>query len=337
MDVTEFGRMPDGTPVPLFTLRGDGLEADVFGYGARIAALRVPVAGGWRNVTLGHAALEPYVTEHSHLGATAGRFANRIGGARFTLDGKTYDLPANNGPNTLHGGPDGFAYRLWAAAPDGGGVAFTLVSPAGDQGFPGQLTAQVRYTVAGAALVIDYTATTDAPTVLNLTNHAYFNLAGGGPDAALITDHVLTVAADRFVPTRPDLIPTGDLAPVAGTAMDFRTPHRIGERIDADEPPLKLAGGYDHCYVLADAPRGEPMFAARVEAAGLTMETWTTEPAVQVYSGNFLKGQPFKWRTGLCLETQHFPDSPNQPQFPSTVLRPGETFRSRTVYRFAAT
>jgi aldose 1-epimerase len=327
-----FGRMPDGTPVHAFTLRDPGgLSATIIQYGARLTALEVPVPAGIRNVILGHHELAPYLRDGAHLGAVAGRYANRIAGGRFVLDGREYSLSVNNNGNTLHGGAVGFAHVVWQAEPDGDGVVFSHVSPDGDQGFPGRLEVQVRYALHGGDLTIDYEATTDAPTVVNLTNHAYFNLAGAGT----ILDHAIEIAADRFLPVNASLIPTGERRPVAGTPFDLRRLTRIGARIDAEDPQLRLAGGFDHCFILSDAPQPAPQPAARLEAEGIVMEVLTTEPAVQFYSGNFLSGQPFAWRTGLCLETQHFPDSPNQPDFPSTVLRPRQRFRSRTIYRFA--
>ena len=326
-----FGRMPDGSPVHAYTLRDPGgLSATIIQYGARLTALEVPVAAGVRNVTLGFDALEPYLSDGAHLGAIAGRYANRIAGGRFALDGREYHLSVNNGANTLHGGAVGFAHAVWQAEPEGEMLVLTHVSPDGDQGFPGSLRAEVRYRLQGGDLVIDYEATTDAPTVVNLTNHAYFNLAGAGT----VLDHAISIAADRFLPVDPSLIPTGERRPVAGTPFDLRQPTRIGDRVDMDDAQLRLGGGFDHCFVLADAPHPAPQPAARLAAEGIVMDVLTTEPAVQFYSGNFLSGQPFAWRTGLCLETQHFPDSPNRPDFPSTVLRPGGVYWSRTIYRF---
>lgn len=326
-----FGRMPDGTAVHAFTLRGaSGLTATIIQYGGRLAALRVPTATGERNVTLGFDQLDPYLSDGAHLGALTGRYANRIARGTFMLDGQTYQLPRNSGNATLHGGPDGFGTRVWQAEPDGEDLLLTLHSPDGDQGFPGALDVQVRFRLYGNALVIEYTAHTDAPTVLNLTNHAYFNLAGAGT----VMDHVLQSPADRFLVADVDLLPTGDLRPVAGTPFDFRDPTPIGARIDADDTQLRVAGGYDHCLVLADAPRATPQPAASVSAGGIRMELLTTEPGVQLYSGNFLSGAPFAWRTGLCLETQHFPDSPNRPAFPTTILRPGASFTSCSLFRF---
>jgi aldose 1-epimerase len=326
-----FGVLPDGRAVEAWRLGdGEGIAATVLTYGGRLAGLEVPVRGGGRRgVVLGYPDLAGYIADPSYQGAITGRFANRIAGARFILDGTEFRLPANLGPNTLHGGPVGFERAVWRAEPDGTALVLHHVSPDGDQGFPGELTVTVRYAVTADALTIDYTARTSRPTVLNLTNHAYFNLSG----QADVLDHVVTIAAERYVEGDAEGIPSGRLAPVAGTALDFRAPHRIGDRIDSDDAPVRMRGGYDHCFVLADAPRATPAFAARVQAGGLTMETLTTEPGVQLYSGNVL-GAPFGHRAALCLETQHFPDSPNHPGFPPTVLRPGETFRSTTIYRF---
>ena len=338
MQSFQFGHMPDGTAVHAFTLRSDtGLSATITQYGGRLTDLSVPLPGGPRNVTLGFDRLEPYLTDGAHLGAITGRYANRIGGGRFTLDGREYLLPINSGACTLHGGPGGFAYRLWQAEPDGQTLRLTLHSADGDQGFPGALDVVVEYRLDGDALVIDYAATTGAPTVLNLTNHAYFNLNGAstGP-AASVLDHVLHIPSARITPLDASLIPTGEIRDIAGTPLDFRTPTAIGARIAAPDDQLQQGGGYDLCYVLADAPRAAPALAATVSAGGLAMDTLTTEPGVQLYTGNFLSGAPFHRRSGFCLETQHFADSPNRPAFPSTVLRPGERFASRTVYRLRA-
>ena len=328
-----FGRMPDGTGVQAFSLRSSaGLSATITQYGARIAELLVPVAGGARNVTLGFDRLEPYLSDRVNLGAVAGRYANRIGGGRFALDGREYRLPQNEGRNTLHGGPEGFSYRVWHAEPDGETLRLTLHSPDGDQGFPGALDAVVEYRLDGDALVIDYAATTDAPTVLNLTNHAYFNLSG----EASVLEHVLHIPSSRITALDAELIPTGEIRDIAGTPLDFRTPTAIGARIDEPNDQLQLGGGYDLNYALADAPRAAPALAATVSAGGILMTVLSTEPGLQFYSGNFLSGAPFPRRSGLCLETQHFTDSLNKPAFPTTVLRPGERFASRTVYRFGA-
>jgi aldose 1-epimerase len=332
-----FGHMPDGAPIHAFTLgSAGGLSAVVTQYGGRLVALDVPVAAvaaklGKRRVVLGFDRLEPYLGDGAHLGAITGRYANRIAGGRFTLDGKTYQLPLNNGGNTLHGGPVGFGSRVWHAEPDGEALLLTLRSADGDQGFPGTLDVQVRYRIAGDALAIEYAATCDAPTVVNLTNHAYFNLTGAGT----VLDHVLHIAAESITPVNAALIPTGGRRDVAGTPLDFRTPTAIGARIAAPDEQMGLAGGYDHNFVLADAARPTEALAATLSADGIRMSVLTTEPGIQFYSGNFLNGSPFAYRSGLCLETQHFPDSPNQPHFPSTVLRPDSSFVSRTIFAFA--
>jgi aldose 1-epimerase len=327
-----FGRMPDGSAVHAYTLRDQsGFAATIIQYGARLVALEVPVAAGARNVVLGHDRLEPYLADRACLGAVAGRYANRIAGGRFVLDGQEYHLARNEGPNTLHGGRVGFDQALWSAETEGEHLRLTHISPDGDQGFPGRLTVVARYRLLGTDLVIDYEATTDAPTVINLSNHSYFNLAGAGT----ILDHTISIAADAMLPVDAALLPTGERRMVAGTPFDLRSPVRVGARIDAADPQLQLGHGFDHCFVLAESPRATPALAARLEAEGIAMDVLTTEPGLQFYTGNGLGGTPFAWRTGLCLETQHFPDSPNRPEFPSTILRPTETFWSRTVFRFA--
>jgi len=341
-------RLPDGREAEEFILDdGRGMAARVGTHGARLLSLRVPDrAGAPVEAVLGYDRLGDWAEDDGFMGATIGRCANRIARGRFELDGRTFHVPVNNPPNALHGGPQGFDKAIWRAEPAGDAAALTLrhVSPDGDQGFPGVLRASVRYALTGdGALRLDYEAEADRTTVVNLTNHAYFNLAGGGG----VLDHLLTVAADRFTPVDAALIPTGELRPVAGTPFDFREPARIGARVDEPgEEQLRFAGGYDHNFVLRPAPHGEAMrFAARVEepGRGLSMEVWTTEPGLQFYSGNFLDGSRrgrggavLGHRGGFCLETQRFPDSPNRPEFPTVLLRPGETFRSSTLYRFAA-
>ena len=328
-----FGHMPDGTAVQAFSLRSStGLSVTVAQYGARITELFVPAVGGARNVTLGFDRLEPYLSDSRHLGAIAGRYANRIGGACFVLDGREYRLPANDGRNTLHGGPNGFAYRVWQAEPDGETLRLTLHSPDGDQGFPGALNVVVEYRLTDGALVIDYAATANAPTVVNLTNHAYFNLSG----EASALGHMLRIPSSRITALDAELIPTGEIRDIAGTPLDFRQPTAIGARIDQPNDQLKYGGGYDLNYVLADAPRATPTLAATLSAGGLVMTMLTTEPGLQFYSGNFLSGAPFARRSAVCLQGQHYTDSLNHPAFPSTVLRPGERFASRTLYRFDA-
>jgi aldose 1-epimerase len=326
-----FGHLADGREVEAWRLASERLSATILTYGARIAALEFTFGKQTRNVVLGFPSMAEYIADRAAMGAICGRYANRIAGGKFTLDDQTYRLPRNNGSSTLHGGPRGFQYLPWQAAPERDGVRLDLVSPDGDMGFPGKLEATVRYAVQDAILSIDYSATTDAPTVLNLTNHAYFNLTGHGD----VLDHVLTIPATRFTPVDQLLIPTGELRPVSRTAFDFRKPTAIGARLNDDDEQLRIDPGYDHNYVLGGAPAPLPRMAARVEAAGIALEVLTTEPGVQLYTGNFL-GSPFGRHGGLCLETQHFPDSPNRPDFPSTVLRPGETFRSRTEFHFFA-
>jgi aldose 1-epimerase len=334
---------PVGGAPPEFTLEnGRGMVARLGAYGARLLSLAVPDRAGTPvPVVLGFATHAEYLADDGFLGASIGRVANRIAGGRFTLEGRPYQVPPNNGPNALHGGPQGFDKAVWQAAPEGrDALTFTHPSPDGDQGFPGALRAAVRYRLEADALSLEYRAECDRTTVVNLTNHSYFNLAGEG---ATILDHVLTIPAEHFTPVDATLIPTGELRPVAGTPFDFRSPTRIGARIDAPDPQLRIAGGYDHNFVLPEAPGLR--LAARLEApggSGLAMEVLTTEPGLQFYSGNFLDGSrrgrggaPLRHRGGLCLETQHFPDAPNQPGFPSVVLRPGQVFRSRTLYRFS--
>jgi aldose 1-epimerase len=334
------GAMP---PAELTLADGQGMVARIGIAGARLLSLRVPGPDAAPvEVVLGFATPAEYLADDGYLGATIGRFANRIANGRFTLDGQDYQVPVNNPPNALHGGPRGFDRALWQAPPEAGGRALTLthLSPDGDQGFPGALRVSVRYALAGdGALSIGYEASTSRPTVLNLTNHSYFNLAGSGD----ILDHTLTIAAKHFTPVDQALIPTGELRPVAGTPFDFLAPRRIGARIGEADAQLRIAGGYDHNFVLDGAVDAMGLrLAARLAVPGLTMEVLTTEPGLQFYSGNFLDGsrrgrdgKPLGHRAGLCLETQHFPDSPNHPAFPSTVLRPGEVFRSRTLYRFS--
>ncbi|WP_310394272.1 aldose epimerase family protein [Hymenobacter sp.] len=348
---TDFGKMPDGQQAQLFTLtNAHGLKATVTDYGGTLTSMLVPdKAGKLGDVVLGFADVAGYtsalyVQENPFFGALIGRYGNRIKLGKFTLDGKPYSLPTNNAPNSLHGGTRGFDKRLWTAqpgtSPEGQTLTLSYVSADGEQGYPGTLTTQVVYTLtANDALRIAYTATADQPTVLNLTNHSYFNLGYG--QTKDILGHELTLNADRFTPVDNTLIPTGVLQSVAGTPMDFRQPHTIGERIK--QVPGAAPGGYDHNWVLADAMRPTPALAATVHepVSGRTMEVHTDQPGVQFYSGNFLKGNlkgkgdvAYVQHYGFCLETQHFPDSPNQPKFPSTVLRPGETFKSVTEYRF---
>jgi len=342
-----FGTLPDGTAVEAFTLRNaHGIEVRAITYGAIITSLRVPDrAGKFDDVVLGHDDVTGYVAKPSYFGAVVGRYGNRIAKGRFTLDGKTYSLATNNGPNHLHGGVKGFDKVVWKAEPGTAGapsVTFRYTSPDGEEGYPGTLNARVTYTLSDRdELTFEYTATTDKPTPVNLTQHSYFNLAGAASGSDIL-GQVLTIDADRFTPVDATLIPTGELAPVAGTPFDFRKPTAIGARIGQDDEQLRRGGGYDHNFVLNHPDAGLRRVVRLAEPkTGRTMEIQTTEPGVQFYSGNFLDGTVtgkggavYKKRSGLCLETQHFPDSPNQPSFPSTILRPGKEYRSKTVLVF---
>ncbi|MCX7379664.1 MAG: galactose mutarotase [Alphaproteobacteria bacterium] len=306
-----------------------GVEAGIITWGARIASLTVPAPGGRRQVLLTRGDMAGWEADRSYLGATVGRFAGRIEGARFTLDGTEHRLPANDGTACLHGGSPGFERAIWTAEPDGDGVVMRHISPDGDQGFPGQLDISVRFSIRdGVALVLEYEARTTAPTVLNLSNHAYFNLAGGGD----VLRHELTIASEAYVPVGPGLIQNGPPQAVSGTPFDFRSPRRIGARIAEADAQLRIAGGYDHTYLLSPGPALAPRWVARVEADGLAMDVHTDQPAIQLYTGNFLDSQK---HAALCLETQHVPNAPNRPEFASTVLRPGQVFRSTTAYRFS--
>lgn len=338
-----WGQLPDGRPVTRYTLsNASGMVVRLINLGAIVTEIRVPDRQGrFTNVVLGADHLDPYLKGHPAAAAVIGRFANRIAGARFTLDGTEYRLAANNGTNHIHGGPNNFARALWSgemlppAEPEAA-VRFTYRSVAGEEGYPGDLTATVTYTLTeDGTLRLEYTARTDQPTVVNLTNHAYFNLAGAGD----VLDHVLWIEATAYTPADEQLIPTGQIARVAGTPLDFTTPTAIGARIQQLKP---RPGGYDHNYVLGTGEAASPRLVARVTdpASGRVMEVLTTQPGVQLYTGNHLReftgtdGAVFGPHAGLCLETQHFPDSPNKPGFPSTVLRPGTTWRSTTVFRF---
>ena len=346
---TSFGKTKEGQEVTAFNLKNTkGLEARILDYGGIVVSMRVPDRQGrFEDVVLGYDNFEGYLTAPSYFGALIGRYGNRIAKGRFVLDGKTYPLAANNGPNHLHGGRKGFDKVLWKAetleAKDGVGVAFTYTSPDGEEGYPGTLRTRVTYTLTDRnELVIDYSATTDKPTHVNLTHHGYFNLAGEGNGDIL--GHLLTIDAERYAPVDSTQIPTGVLATVAGTPFDFRKPVAIGARIGEAHEQLKHGSGYDHTFVLGE---GKALrHAARVvePVSGRTLDLHTTEPGVQLYTGNFLdgtikgkSGRPYGRRSAFCLETQHFPDSPNQPAFPSTVLRPGAEYRTKTVYTFGVT
>ena len=340
----DFGRAPSGDAVEIYTLKSSVVEARIMTYGARIVSIKTAdKSGQMGDVVLGYPSIDGYIADKkTYFGAIVGRYGNRIAGGKFTIDGKSYQAPLNNnGINMLHGGTVGFDQLIWKAKEIANGVEMTLVSKDGDQGFPGTLTAHVRYTLTGDALRIDYSATTDKPTVLNLTNHSYFNLGGEGNGTIL--DEEIMINADRYTPVDAGLIPTGELAPVAGTPFDFRKSTGIGSRIGDDNAQLKLAGGYDHNWVLNGA-NGTMKLAAKVTdpKSGRTLTVTTTEPGVQFYTGNFLdgtnkgpSGQPYVKNGALCLETQHFPDSPNHPSFPTTLLKPGETMHSATVFTFS--
>lgn len=340
-----FGKTKAGEPVELYTLTNSkGMEVSISTYGGIVTSIKVPDRSGkFADVVLGHDSVEPYVRNNSpFLGATIGRYGNRIGHARFTLDGVEYKLAANNGPNNLHGGPTGFNTRVWKAKELKNGLELTYLSKDGEEGFPGNLSVTVTFTVTeNNELRIRYQAATDKTTVVNLTNHSYFNLAGQGEGDVL--GHLLMINADRFTPVDSDLIPTGELKPVEGTPFDFRKPTAIGARIDADDPQVKLGGGYDHNFVLNRTGPGLILAARAVDPrSGRVLETLTTEPGVQFYAGNFLDGsikgkggKAYSKRYGFCLETQHYPDSPNKPSFPTTTLKPGERYDTTTVYRFS--
>jgi aldose 1-epimerase len=345
--------MADGRGVELFTLRNaNGIELEVTNYGGIITSLRTPDRNGaMGDIVLGFETIEPYVAGTPYFGAIIGRYGNRIGDGRFTLEGETHQLTMNDGPNHLHGGAKGFDKVVWEAEPFedevGRGVVFRYTSPAGEEGYPGTLQATVTYTLTDAdELIVDYLGTADAATPVNLTQHSYFNLAapgsGAGSGGTDILGHELTINASTYTPVNETLIPTGEIASVEGTPFDFRQATAIGARIEADHPQLAAGGGYDHNWVL-DRTGGGLELAARVvePTSGRTLEIRTTEPGIQFYSGNFLDGTitgkdgvTYVHRSGFCLETQHYPDSPNKPSFPSTILRPGEEYRSRTVFSF---
>jgi aldose 1-epimerase len=340
-----------GKPIDMVTLKNkNGIELTAISYGGIITSLKVPDrAGKFADVVLGFDKLENYWADPPppFFGAIIGRYGNRIAKGKFSLGGKTYTLATNNPPNHLHGGNKGFDKQLWTITTkesgEGSSAIFTRTSPDGEEGYPGTLQVRVIYTLTDKnELILDYHATTDKPTPVNLTQHTYWNLAGEG--SGDILDHQLTINADRFTPVDATLIPTGELASVAGTPFDFRQPTAIGARIDMDNDQLRKGPGYDHNWVLTRKGSG-PEFAARLTdpKSGRTLEIATTEPGLQFYSGNFLdgaltgkSGKPYARRTGLCLETQHFPDSPNQPNFPSTILQAGKSYDSRTVVTFSA-
>ena len=344
---TSGGTLPNGAAVEVFTLKGEKLEVQIATYGGEVLSIKVPDREGKvADVVLGFDTPNGYYENSNSKGAAffgpiVGRYANRIAHAKFTLDGKDYTLAKNNGDNSLHGGPTGFHNRMWTGKIIPDGVELTYLSKDGEEGYPGNLSVTVRYTVKGNELKIEYGATTDKDTVLNLTNHSYFNLSGQGNGTIL--QHELQLNASRFTPVDSGLIPTGELKPVAGTPFDFLKPHTIGERINADDEQIKLGHGYDHNFVI-DGGGTALTKAAEVydSRSGRVLEVLTTEPGVQFYTSNFLDGSingkqgvAYPRNGALCLETQHFPDSPNHPAFPTTELKPDEKFHSVTVFRFA--
>lgn len=349
IEKSTFGSTRDGRAVDLYTMRNArGITVGFMSYGGIITRLDVPDrTGRMANITLGFDSLAHYEQRGAaHFGALVGRYANRIGGARFSLDGREYRLAANNGPNSLHGGTHGFNEAVWTVEPrhtaNGVGAKLSHVSPDGDEGYPGTLNVTVAYALNNSGeLHIDYEATTDKPTVVNLTNHAYFNLAGNGSGS--VADHLIAINADHYTPIDATLIPTGAIESVAGTPLDFRRAVPIGARLRSSHEQLLRARGYDHNFVLNKPADGALSLAARVHEAkyGRVLEVLTTEPGVQFYTGNFLDGTlvgsagtTYRQTDGFALETQHFPDSPNRPNFPSTELRPGQVFKSRTIFRF---
>src|ERR1700728_642590 len=338
-----FGKMPDGTAVEIYTLSDGAYEARITTYGGILVSMKTPDRNGKSaDVVLGFDSLDGYVANfngpsNAFFGAIIGRYANRIAHASFTLDGQKYSLPHNDGDNTLHSGTHGFNNVVWKAKPVANGVELGYQSPDGESGFPGNLSATVRYTLVKEDLRIEYSATTDKDTVVNLTNHSYFNLAGQGD----ILSHQLTLHASRFTPVDAGLIPTGELKSVAGTPFDFRKATAVGARINADDEQLHLGHGYDHNWVIDGSAAGKLTEAAEVyePTSGRVLKVLTDQPGIQFYSGNFLDGtvegkggKPLELRSALCLETQHFPDSPNHPSFPSTELKPGERYHTVTVY-----
>lgn len=342
-----FKKQVDGKETSICVLSNKkGAEAVITNYGAKIVSLMVPDnKGKWVDVVLGHASIDDYLSSgEPTFGATCGRYANRIAKGRFVLDGTVYDqLAINNGPNSLHGGLRGFHFRVWDMEQvDPQTARLTYVAADGEEGYPGELTAVVTYHLADDnEMVISYQAKTTKPTVVNLTNHSYFNLSGEGD--RYIGDHILMIDADAYLPTDETAIPYGPQEKVAGTPMDFTQPHEIGERINESFLQLIFGKGYDHCYVL-NKVGNEMALASRCYSpkTGIVMETYTTEPGIQLYTANWLNesiigknGHPYPERCSFCLETQHFPDSPNKPEYPSTVLRPGEIFQSQTVYKFS--
>jgi aldose 1-epimerase len=341
-----FGNLPDGTPVEVFTLKNSqGAEARILNYGGLVISLKVPDRNGnLGDVVLGYDNLQGYLKDTPYFGALIGRYGNRIAKGRFTLNGREYKLAVNNGPNALHGGLKGFDKVIWTprllVSMEGPSLELRYLSKDGEEGYPGNLNVRAVYTLTeDNGLKLEFTATTDKDTVVNLTQHSYFNLAGRGD----ILDHVVMIPADRFTPVDSTLIPTGELKPVEGTPFDFRKPTKIGARIKQPDEQLKYGNGYDHNWVINKKP-GAYTLVARVSEAtsGRVLEVFSTEPGLQFYTGNFLDGSitgkygwNYKFRSGFCMEPQHFPDSPNQPQFPSVVLKPGQTYQHTMMYKFS--
>lgn len=342
-----FGQAPDGTPVQLYTLRNSrGSEAQICTYGGIVTSLKVADKHGkFGDVVLGYDTLDGYIEKSPHFGCLVGRYGNRIAKGKFTLNGKEYTLAVNNPPNSLHGGVMGFDKVVWKAkvlvSSTGPALELNYTSKDGEEGFPGNLKVAATYTLTeDNALRLDFIATTDADTVCNLTHHSYFNFAGKGE----VLGHVVTIHADTFTPVDANMIPTGELRPVKGTPLDFTKPTSIGARINSDDEQIKLGGGYDHNWVVNQATPGQLTHAATVTepTSGRVMEVWTTEPGIQFYTGNFLDGSitgkggwTYQARNGFCFEPQHFPDSPNQPSFPTTVLKPGQTYQNTIIYKFS--
>ena len=335
-----FGKMPDGTAVDMYVIKDGDVEAHLITYGATVVSLSTPDRNHHAaDIVLGFDNIDGYLAKgNPYFGAIVGRYANRIAHAQFVLDGKTYKVPQNDGPNSLHGGTKGFDKVVWQGKALANGVEFTYVSKDGDQGYPGTLTATVRYTLSKNVLRIEYTATTDKDTVINLTNHAYYNLSG----ATDILKHELKLNAGRYTPVDATLIPTGELATVEGTPFDFRKATAIGARINNSNEQLTRGKGYDHNWVLDSGGKKLAEAAELFDpTSGRVLQVWTDQPGIQFYSGNFLdgtakgKGKVYAHRSGLCLETQHFPDSPNHPKFPSTELKPGQKYHTVTEWHFS--
>ena len=344
LDPKAFQGVVDGKEVRLYSLTNkQGAEAHFINQGAKLVSLIVPSRSGWTDVVIGHDSLQEYLdSEEAYFGAICGRYANRVAKGSFSLDGESYQLPINNGPNALHGGLKGFNAVIWDAEQTATNrITFRYVAADGEEGYPGELHVEVVYTLTEEhELTIEYRATTSQPTILNLTNHSYFNLSGDGD--ASVHDHSLQIDAEEYLPTDETAIPYGAPAAVEGTPMDFREPHLVGERIDTAWDQLVWARGYDHTYIL-DKPLGKLGRAARCSSpkTGIVMEVYTDQPGVQLYTGNWMSGNMrgkhghrYPARAALCLETQHYPDSPNRPEYPSTRLDPGQEFHSTTAFRF---